>query len=67
MHRRTLFALGGAFCAAPAFAASKLPLDAISRYINGITAAKTDFTQINDDGTLSTGHALYSPARADAV
>ena len=64
MHRRALLALGAAFVASPTFAASKLPLNAISRYINGITTAKTDFTQINDDGTLSTGTLfIHRPGR----
>ncbi len=64
MHRRTFLALGAALAAAPAFAASKLPLNAISGYINGITAAKTEFTQINDDGTLSTGTLyIHRPGR----
>ena len=64
MQRRTFLALGGAFAAAPALAAGKLPLDTISRYINGITTAKTDFTQINDDGTLSTGTLfIHRPGR----
>ena len=64
MNRRTLLALSGAFAAAPAFAASKLSLNDISRYINGITRAKTDFTQINDDGTLSTGTLyIWRPGR----
>ena len=64
MHRRTFLALGATFAAAPAFAASKLPLNAISGYINGITAAKTEFTQINDDGTLSTGTLyIHRPGR----
>ncbi len=58
IDRRTLLALGTAFAASPALAASKLSLDDISRYLNGITTAKTDFTQINEDGTLSTG-TLY--------
>ena len=58
MHRRTLIASLAAFSAAPALAADKLPLNDISSYINGITTATTDFTQINDDGTLSTG-TLY--------
>ena len=64
MHRRALLALGAAFVATPTLAASKLPLNAISRYINGITTAKTDFTQINDDGTLSTGTLfIHRPGR----
>lgn len=52
---RTLI-LSVAVCAAalPA-AAEKLSLDAISRYLNSFKTAAGDFTQINDDGTISTG------------
>jgi outer membrane lipoprotein-sorting protein len=39
-------------------AAQELSLDAISRYLNGIQSAKGEFTQINPDGTISTG-TLY--------
>ncbi len=55
MHRRTFIALASACAAAPATAASKLSLNDISGYLNAITTAKTGFTQVNDDGTLSTG------------
>lgn len=54
MYRRTFLATAAAFAATPAFAA-KLSLNDISRYLNGITLAKSDFTQVNDDGTLATG------------
>ena len=55
MYRRTfLAAAAAAFAATPALAA-KLSLDDLSRYLNGITLAKSDFTQVNDDGTLATG------------
>ena len=40
--------------AAPAWA-EKLSLNAISKYLNGLQTAKSAFTQINDDGTISTG------------
>lgn len=40
--------------ARPAFA-ERIPLDEISRYFNGFTTAEGDFTQINPDGSLSTG------------
>ncbi|MCV6595154.1 MAG: outer membrane lipoprotein carrier protein LolA [Silicimonas sp.] len=64
MHRRTFLALSASLIASPALAAKKLPLDVISRYINGITTAKTDFTQINDDGTLATGTLyIHRPGR----
>lgn len=39
----------------PAVAAEELSLDQISNYLNGLKSAKGGFTQINDDGTISTG------------
>lgn len=54
MYRRTFLATAAAFAATPAFAA-KLSLNEISRYLNGIERATSEFTQVNDDGTLSTG------------
>ncbi|MCG6883563.1 MAG: outer membrane lipoprotein carrier protein LolA [Silicimonas sp.] len=54
MYRRTFLATAAAFAATPALAA-KLSLNEISRYLNGIERATSDFTQVNDDGTLSTG------------
>lgn len=36
-------------------AAEKLSLPAISQYLNAMKTATGDFTQINDDGTISTG------------
>lgn len=36
-------------------AAEKLSLNAISQYLNAMQTAKASFTQINDDGTISTG------------
>ena len=55
-----------AVLAAPAAqAAEKLPLSAISAYLNGLKTAKSPFTQINDDGTLSTGKLYLSrPGKA---
>lgn len=38
--------------------AEKLSLNAISQYLNGLTSATAEFTQINDDGTISTGRIL---------
>ena len=35
--------------------ADKLPLSAISGYLNAMKTAKGEFTQINGDGTISTG------------
>lgn len=36
-------------------AAQKLPLSDISAYLNALKTAKGEFTQINDDGSISTG------------
>jgi len=44
--------------AAPA-AAQQLSLNAISSYMNGLQTAQGGFTQINADGTLSTGQICY--------
>ena len=38
-----------------AAAAQKLPLAEISSYLNKLQTAKGEFTQINDDGSISTG------------
>ncbi|MEM6384793.1 MAG: outer membrane lipoprotein carrier protein LolA [Pseudomonadota bacterium] len=55
MYRRTFLATSvAAFAARPA-SASLLSLNEISRYLNSIERATSDFTQVNDDGTLSTG------------
>ncbi|MGC9369099.1 MAG: LolA family protein [Paracoccaceae bacterium] len=35
--------------------AEKIPLDEISAYLNGFTTAQGEFTQINADGSISTG------------
>ncbi|SMX40415.1 LolA family protein [Maliponia aquimaris] len=54
MIRSTLAALALLTFAAPAFA-QQLSLNELSRYLNSITSATSGFTQINADGTLSTG------------
>lgn len=36
-------------------AAEQLSLAALSSYLNGLTTVQTDFRQINDDGSVSTG------------
>lgn len=49
--------------AAPA-AAEKLPLSAISDYLNSLTTVEATFSQINDDGSVSTGRVwLQRPGR----
>ena len=35
--------------------AEKIPLGTISDYLNGLTTVESDFTQINSDGSISTG------------
>lgn len=35
--------------------AQKISLNALSQYLNGLRTAKGVFTQVNDDGTISTG------------
>jgi outer membrane lipoprotein-sorting protein len=55
MNRRTFLVASAAVLAATPALADKLSLDAISAYLNGIGTATTDFTQVNDDGSLSTG------------
>jgi outer membrane lipoprotein-sorting protein len=36
-------------------AAEKIPLSALSDYLNSLTTVEADFTQINSDGSISTG------------
>lgn len=59
MDRRTFItAAGAATLAAGQANAEQLSLNAISAYLNGIQAAEANFTQVNDDGTLTTGRVL---------
>lgn len=51
----TVLALGLGLAAAFPATAEKLPLNAISSYLNSLKTAQGDFTQINDDGSISTG------------
>jgi len=66
MDRRLFLsaALGAALAGLPA-RAERVSLGEISRYLNGLQTARADFTQINADGTISTG-TLYirRPGRA---
>lgn len=57
MFRFLLAPLLALCLAAPAFA-EKIPLSAISAYLNGLQTAQADFTQVNADGSISTGQ-LY--------
>lgn len=41
-----------------------IPLSALSDYLNGLTTLETDFTQVNADGTISTGKIyIHRPGR----
>lgn len=45
-------------------AAEQLTLSALSSYLNSLTTLKTDFRQINDDGSVSTGQLyIHRPGR----
>jgi outer membrane lipoprotein-sorting protein len=56
--RRTLLATLPAFALVRPAHAQIIPLAELSRYFNAFTTAEGEFTQINADGTLSTGR-LY--------
>ena len=58
LNRRTLIASAAAFAALPGAALAKIPLSRLSAYLNSIQTARGEFTQINADGTISTG-TLY--------
>jgi outer membrane lipoprotein-sorting protein len=51
----TALAVGLAVMAPVAVLAQQLPLGQISGYLNKLQTAKGEFTQINDDGSISTG------------
>ncbi|APE45554.1 cell envelope biogenesis protein LolA [Sulfitobacter alexandrii] len=51
----TSIALAFALLSPVAAAAQKLPLNDISAYLNKLQTAKGEFTQINNDGSISTG------------
>lgn len=63
--RRVLIAFCVVLAGASPALAERLPLTAISQYLNGLQTAKAPFTQINDDGSLSTGtFYIKRPGRA---
>lgn len=53
--KQIAFTLALTLSAPAAWAADKLPLPEISEYLNGLKTVQTTITQINDDGSLSTG------------
>ncbi|WBU64572.1 LolA family protein [Paracoccus aerodenitrificans] len=49
---------------APAALAERIPLNTISNYLNGLTTLQSEFTQVNPDGTISTGTVyIHRPNR----
>lgn len=65
LNRRTFLvtAAAGAFVAGPGQAAP-IPLSQLSQYLNSLTTAQAEFTQINPDGTISTGTLyIHRPGR----
>lgn len=64
MFRSTTAAFLAATLALPAMA-EKLSLNELSRYLDGLTTLEAEFTQINDDQTISTGTIkIQRPGRA---
>ncbi len=65
-HTRTFLAmLLLALAALPAHAAEKLSLNEISNYLNALKTVQAEFTQINADGSISTGTIyIRRPGRA---
>jgi len=62
--KQFLFALALTVGAPAAWAAEQLSLAEISNYLNKMTTAQASFTQINGDGSLSTGKLyLHRPGR----
>jgi outer membrane lipoprotein-sorting protein len=58
-------ALAAALAAPVPALADAIPLSEINAYLNGITSAQSTFTQINADGTVSTGQFyIQRPGRA---
>jgi len=54
-----------ALMAMPSAAAEKLSLSALSAYLNAMKTVQSEFTQINADGTISTGNIyIRRPGRA---
>ena len=67
MNRRFFITAAAATACATALHAQarQIPLNRISNYLNGFETAEAGFTQINPDGTISTGRLfLRRPGRA---
>lgn len=62
-HRLAMTLVATAMLTLPA-TADRIPLDELSRYLNGLETAQTDFTQVNADGSVSTGTLyIHRPGR----
>jgi outer membrane lipoprotein-sorting protein len=60
-----LLALAALFAALALPARAEIPISEIGRYLNSFRTAKAEFTQVNADGTISTGDlSLRRPGRA---
>ncbi|HEY6918956.1 MAG TPA: outer membrane lipoprotein carrier protein LolA [Tabrizicola sp.] len=55
MNRRLALLAPLAFLLPFPAAAEKIPLATLSAYLNSLTTAEADFTQVNSDGSISTG------------
>lgn len=58
MIKRLLLVPAFVLAAALPAVAQKLSLPELSQYLNGLKTATGEFTQINDDGTISTGRVI---------
>lgn len=64
MIRRLVLSLALTLAAALPAAAEKISLGDLSRYLNSFQTATGEFTQVNSDGTISTGHVyIKRPGR----
>ncbi|MES2549847.1 MAG: outer membrane lipoprotein carrier protein LolA [Pseudomonadota bacterium] len=64
MNRRLALLAPLAFLLPLPAAAEKISLATLSDYLNGLTTLEADFTQINSDGTISTGKIyIHRPGR----
>ena len=64
MNRRTALLAPLALMLPFPAAAEIIPLSDLSDYLNGLTTVETDFTQVNADGTISTGKIfIHRPGR----
>lgn len=60
MNRRLALLAPLAFLLPFPAAAEKLPLKEISAYLNSLTTVEADFTQVNADGSISTGRIFIN-------